>query len=57
MRDVYKNGQVSYLDVLLGAADFGDFTTRMDILKRVLNQDVVLIAKVKAERELILEKS
>ena len=56
MRDVYKNGQVSYLDVLLGAADFGDFTTRMDILKRVLNQDVVLIAKVKAERELILEK-
>lgn len=56
MRDVYKNGQISYLDVLLGAADFGDFTTRLDILKRVLNQDVVLIAKVKADRELILEK-
>lgn len=56
MRDIYKNGQVSYLDVLLGAADFGDFTTRMDILKRVLNQDVVLIAKVKAERELVIQK-
>ena len=56
MRDIYKNGQVSYLDVLVGAADFGDFTTRMDILKRVLNQDAILIAKVKAERELIIQK-
>lgn len=56
IRDIYKNGQVSYLDVLLGANDFSDFTTRMDILKRVLNQDVGLIAKVKAERELVLQK-
>jgi murein DD-endopeptidase MepM/ murein hydrolase activator NlpD len=56
IRDIYKNGQVSYLDVLLGAADFTDFTTRVDILKRVLNQDVNLIAKVKAERELVTQK-
>lgn len=56
VRDIYKNGQVSYIDVLFGATDFVDFTARMDILKRVLNQDVTLIAKVKAERELILQK-
>jgi len=56
MRDIYENGQVSYLDVLLGANDFSDFTTRMDILKRVMNQDITLITKVKAERELILQK-
>ncbi|QJW48186.1 peptidoglycan DD-metalloendopeptidase family protein [bacterium BFN5] len=56
MRDIYENGQVSYLDVLLGAHDFGDFTTRMDILKRVVNQDITLITKVKAERELVLQK-
>lgn len=56
LRDIYKNGQVSYLDVLLGAADFGDFVTRVDILKRVLDQDIALIAKVKAERELVLQK-
>ncbi len=56
IRDIYQNGQVSYLDVLLGAHDFGDFTTRMDILKRVINQDVTLISKVKAERELVLQK-
>lgn len=56
IRDIYKHGQVSYLDVLLGATDFGDLATRMDILKRVLKQDVELIAKVKAERELVLQK-
>ncbi|MBP1765320.1 MAG: envC 1 [Firmicutes bacterium] len=56
MRDIYENGQVNYLDVLLGANDFTDFATRMEILKRVLNQDATLIAKVAAERQLVLEK-
>lgn len=55
-RDIYKNGQVSYLEVLLGASDFGDFTTRMEFLQRVLKQDVSLFAQVKAERQLILQK-
>jgi murein DD-endopeptidase MepM/ murein hydrolase activator NlpD len=57
IRDIYKNGQISYLEVLLGAADFRDFTTRVDILERVLSQDVALIAKVKAERELVIQKT
>ncbi|QDR81916.1 murein hydrolase activator EnvC family protein [Sporomusa termitida] len=56
MRDIYKNGQVNYLDVLLGAADFTDFTTRADLLKRVVNQDLALVAQVKAERELVVQK-
>lgn len=56
MRDVYKNGQVSYIDVLFGASDFADFSIRMDLVKRILNQDLGLIAKVKAERELVLQK-
>lgn len=56
MRDIYENGQISYVDVLLGAADFTDFATRVDILRRVLNQDVSLISKIKAERELVVQK-
>jgi murein DD-endopeptidase MepM/ murein hydrolase activator NlpD len=56
MRDIYENGQVSYLDVLLGSVDFGDFTTRIDLLKRVITQDITLIMKVKAERELVIQK-
>lgn len=56
MRDIYKNGQVNYLDVLFGAADFVDFTTRADLLKRVVNLDMSLVAQVKAERELVVQK-
>ncbi|VBB05488.1 peptidase m23 [Lucifera butyrica] len=56
VRDIYKNGQVSYLDVLFGANDFNDLITRMDLLKRVLHQDVTLIDQVKAERELVIQK-
>lgn len=56
VRDIYKNGQVSYVDVLLGASDFRDFTTRYDLLRRVLDQDVALISQIKAERELINRK-
>jgi murein DD-endopeptidase MepM/ murein hydrolase activator NlpD len=56
IRDIYQNGQLNYLDVLFGANDFGDFTTRLDLLKRIMNQDIELIAKVKAERELVLQK-
>jgi murein DD-endopeptidase MepM/ murein hydrolase activator NlpD len=56
IRDIYQNGQLSYLDVLFGANDFGDFTTRMDLLQRIMNKDIELIVKVKAERELILQK-
>ncbi len=56
IRDIYENGQVSYLDVLLGATDFRDFTTRADLLKRVLAQDAALISKVRAERDLVAQK-
>jgi murein DD-endopeptidase MepM/ murein hydrolase activator NlpD len=56
IRDIYENGQVSYLDVLLGATDFRDLTTRADLLKRILAQDANLINKVRAERELVILK-
>ncbi len=56
IRDIYQNGQLNYLDVLFGANDFSDFTTRMDLLKRIIDQDIELIVKVKAERELVLQK-
>ncbi|EGO62318.1 murein hydrolase activator EnvC family protein [Acetonema longum] len=56
IRDIYKNGQVSYVDVLLGASDFRDFTTRYDLLRRVLDQDVALITQIKTQREQINSK-
>jgi len=55
IRDIYQNGQLSYLDVLLGANDFSDFVTRVDILHRVIHNDLELILKIKAERQLVLD--
>lgn len=56
IRDIYENGQISYVDVLFGAKDFNDFMTRMDLLKRVIKHDYDLITKIQSERALILDK-
>lgn len=53
VRHLYTNGNVSYLEVLLGAADFGDFINRMELLKRVVQQDQALVGQIEAEREQI----
>ena len=54
VRDIYINGQVSYVDVLFGAKDFSDFMTRMDVLKRLIKRDYNLIMKVKHDKEVVL---
>lgn len=55
VRDIYINGQISYLDVLFGSQDFGDFLTRMDLLKRVIVRDSELVADVLAYQNEIKE--
>ncbi len=40
LRFLYEEGPVAYLDVLLGAADFYDFTTRLEVLSRIIGQAV-----------------
>ena len=56
MRDIYENGQINYLDVLLGAHDFNDFSTRMELLRRILSQDSELMLQVRTERDLVMQK-
>lgn len=56
LRDIYINGRVNYLDVLIGAKDFNDFTTRMELLKRIATQDAELVNQVRSERALIVAK-
>lgn len=50
VRDIYINGQISYVDVLFGVKDFADLMTRMDVLKRIIKHDYDLIMKVKEEK-------
>lgn len=53
VRDIYINGQISYVDVLFGAKDFADLMTRMDVLKRIIKHDYDLIMKVKEEKSTV----
>lgn len=55
VRDIYINGQISYVDVLFGAQDFSDFLTRMDLLKRVMMQDSDLVNAVLDYQKEIVE--
>ncbi|WP_432646859.1 murein hydrolase activator EnvC family protein [Mitsuokella sp.] len=51
VRDIYINGQISYLDVLFGAKDFQDFLTRMDLLKRIIREDYELVKDVQEVKD------
>ncbi len=51
VRDMYEAGNVSYLEVLFEASDFSDFINRLEMLKRVVQQDVSTIDQVKADRQ------
>ena len=56
VRDIYINGRLSYLDVVVGSKDFSDFANRMEMLKRILQSDMDLINTIKIEREEIASK-
>ena len=56
VRDIYINGRLSYLDVVVGSKDFSDFANRMEMLKRILQSDMDLINTIKTEREEIASK-
>ena len=43
LRDIYINGQINYLDVLLGAKDFSDFSSRMFLLQKIISRDITML--------------
>ena len=52
LRQIYMNGQVNYLDVLLGARDFSDFASRMYLLQKIISSDIEMLQQLqKAEAE------
>ncbi|HHV71552.1 MAG TPA: peptidoglycan DD-metalloendopeptidase family protein [Clostridia bacterium] len=56
LRDIYENGNVSYLEVILGAESFSDFVNRMEYLQLIFKQDVTLFEEVKAAKEALEAK-
>jgi murein DD-endopeptidase MepM/ murein hydrolase activator NlpD len=50
------HGQINYLDVLLGANDFTDFTTRFQLLTRIIENDIKIIGGIKKDQLLVKEQ-
>jgi murein DD-endopeptidase MepM/ murein hydrolase activator NlpD len=53
--NVYKNGEVSFLEVLLGATDFTDFLTRARFLQVIISVDADLVRDIKGTKKAIEE--
>ncbi len=51
LRQIYINGQINYIDVLLGAKDFSDFSSRMFLLQKIISLDLELVETVRREAD------
>jgi len=58
IRNMYIAGDISYIEVLLGAQDFGDLISRADMMKEVIELDKEMMNAATKEKEQIeLKKS
>jgi murein DD-endopeptidase MepM/ murein hydrolase activator NlpD len=53
---MHEMGDISYLEVLLGAKSFGDFLNRLDAVQLVVNQDAKILEENKKDRDSIEQK-
>ena len=56
VKDIYMNGQVSYLEVLLKSRSFSEFITTFEFLRRIVKQDTSLVNSIEFERRDIANK-
>lgn len=56
LRDIYTEGNVSYLDVLLNATSLNDFLTRFDLMQRIAEQDITTMKQITALRDRITQQ-
>ena len=55
LRDIYTEGNVSYLDVLFNATSLNDFLTRFDLMQRIAEQDITTMKQITALRDQIAQ--
>lgn len=51
LRAIQERGRVSYLGVLLGSSSYGDFLSRMEMLKTLVQHDVALMNVMRADKQ------
>ncbi|HBG23077.1 MAG: peptidoglycan DD-metalloendopeptidase family protein [Syntrophaceticus sp.] len=53
LRDIYMQGNLSYLEVLLDSTSMSDFLMRFDLLKKITDQDTKMVKELTEERDTI----
>lgn len=56
LKEVYLNGQVSYLEVLFQSTDVSDFLSRFDLLEKLVDQDVKLMDTIETKKKEVESK-
>ncbi len=47
---IYRHGHVEFIEVLLGTEDFSEFTSRLELLKRIGQQDTLVLNQIKKRK-------
>jgi septal ring factor EnvC (AmiA/AmiB activator) len=53
LRVMYKNGGVGYLEVLFNSKDIGDFLTRIDMIQRIVGNDVNILEELEEQHDML----
>ncbi|MFZ7104931.1 MAG: murein hydrolase activator EnvC family protein [Peptococcaceae bacterium] len=56
LRDIYTQGDINPLEVLLGSQNFSDFLVRFEFLKKIAVNDISLLEELEAERNKLEEE-
>ncbi|QXM05336.1 murein hydrolase activator EnvC family protein [Crassaminicella indica] len=56
LRVMYKNGDIGYAEVLLDSENIIDFLSNLDMIKKILQQDMDLLSYMKEQRDEIDKK-
>ena len=56
VRVMYETGTVGYLSVILDSTSFGDFVSRLDFLKKIIDYDINLLKSMKLHRDNVAQQ-
>lgn len=56
LRAMYKNGEVGYLEIILGSESLGDLLSNMDMIQLIYEQDADMLAQLKSQYAAIEDK-
>ncbi|MHB8158697.1 MAG: murein hydrolase activator EnvC family protein [Desulfocucumaceae bacterium] len=51
VRGMYTSGSISYLEVLLDSKNFGDFSNRVEMLKRIIGRDIEILNQITLKKQ------